>query len=801
MSTISKNIQQGALKTNYRSANSWNISSSSFDGPNTYSYSRSVFDDGYDTIINRSGNAVYSIGGGRTLGKKTPPTSWDISNLTPSGGYAFFNPYTDTGTSVVFSNDGNSVIIGGTSNAYIQYNLASPWDISNSSMVSGTSYVKSFVNKYFITEDGTRMYTIEDTRVLKQYSLSTPFDLKTATLVGSYTMPFTGTFSVSSAQDLYVRPDGTEVFILDSNGSSSRVSRFTLTTPWNITTASYLIYFLTIGSQESTPIAFTFKPDGTGMYVWGNGRRIYYYKFFVAWDRTSAVSQGAVLNFSNGLGPNNFITTSFALSADGYNAYIISWSKQVVRKYVANTAWDYTTVPLDAYYYPMHAQEYSLMNRLAHQSTRIWTPKPDGTKMFFSNGNLNVMGDMTSPNDLTTLNIPHTDGGISFKSAGIGHTYITYDYSKLYTTARNNRLYEYTMNGSFSVAGISNTSTNVYIANNFTSFTMSNNNMDVYLCYNYFDTTVYRYKMSNAANLSSITYVNALSVAGTSYGVDSLSLKNDNTRLYVNAKNKLIMFDYALTANPSNTSISITTSYPGQKLLTNTSLDYPIGLYFKPDGTKLYIGDYKDGTLLTYNLSTPWDIQTATYSSATVIYYSASDTIGRLYITRDGTTIYHMAYTNSFDWYRVTKTVYSNPWIFSGGTQVFSTILTDFPFRNILFSNDGTKAYASNATSIVEYSLSTPWDITTKALTYTLIGDFSDNLVISPSGNAIYTSYLYQIKKIPLSTNWSLATNQTPIVYTQSQSNNVVGLAFDTGGNNIFTLGFDRSNLFSYSIG
>ncbi|MBA7589123.1 hypothetical protein ES708_31198 [subsurface metagenome] len=41
----------------------------------------------------------------------------------------------------------------------------------------------------------------------------------------------------------------------------------------------------------------------------------------------------------------------------------------------------------------------------------------------------------------------------------------------------------------------------------------------------------------------------------------------------------------------------------------------PNGVFFKPDGTKMYIMGYATDTVYQYSLSTAWDVSTATYDA------------------------------------------------------------------------------------------------------------------------------------------------------------------------------------------
>jgi hypothetical protein len=95
-----------------------------------------------------------------------------------------------------------------------------------------------------------------------QYTLSTAWNVSTAT--------FLQTLSVSgqelNPQDLSFTNDGTRMFLLGSSGDDVNV--YNLTTPWDISTATSVGAF-SVAGQETGPAGLFIKPDGTKMYVVG----------------------------------------------------------------------------------------------------------------------------------------------------------------------------------------------------------------------------------------------------------------------------------------------------------------------------------------------------------------------------------------------------------------------------------------------------------------------------------------------------------------------------------------------------
>ncbi len=111
--------------------------------------------------------------------------------------------------------------------------------------------------------NGTKMYTIGNTgdRVY-QYSLSTAYDISTA----SYdNVSFSVSGQEGAAFSVHFKPDGTKMYVLGNDYDAA--FQYSLSTAFDISTASYDGLQLLVSSQASVPMSIIFKPDGTKMYI------------------------------------------------------------------------------------------------------------------------------------------------------------------------------------------------------------------------------------------------------------------------------------------------------------------------------------------------------------------------------------------------------------------------------------------------------------------------------------------------------------------------------------------------------
>jgi hypothetical protein len=154
----------------------------------------------------------------------------------------------------------------------------------------------------------------------------------------------------------------------------------------------------------------------------------------------------------------------------------------------------------------------------------------------------------------------------------------------------------------------------------------------------------------------------------------------------------------------------------------------------------MFVGDFQNDEIYEYTLSTPWDVTTKSFIA------SAS---------------------------------------FSGSSE-----------RSIYLKPDGTRLYSNNVitttSSLYEYTLSTPWDVTT--LTFSQSKDLSQygsserGLFIKPDGTKLYTVSLFpsRINEYNLSTPYSIST----LSFNQSASlsTNPFDVGFSSNGEKIYIL-------------
>jgi hypothetical protein len=211
-------------------------------------------------------------------------------------------------------------------------------------------------------------------------------------------------------------------------------------------------------------------------------------------------------------------------------------------------------------------------------------------------------------------------------------------------------------------------------------------------------------------------------------------------------------------------------------------INYVFNAYISPDGVNFYVlgtpgSSYNstDTYIYWFKLTTPWDITTAQFQSKFNLsgylnqqFISTGLPVYGLYFSRDGRNLY--TYPAPSGYIRnLIQLRLGEPWDIRTIYYSDKIVPINWNYRfGLIFKPDGTKMYISD-TSIIEFSLATPWDITTIT---NLDGDarlFVDNYKIyayyfKPDGSGVYVTGIdtsaynrpAEIRYCDLLTPWSL---------------------------------------------
>jgi len=239
------------------------------------------------TFLTIAASATTSGGGG-----SPPVAAWNNISTASYANKSFFVAAQE-GTNfrgLTFSADGSKAYIHGQSEVIYQYTLSTPWDISTGSYVSKSFSTATQIASgggIFFKSDGTAVYVIDwSNDIVYQYTLSTPWDISTASYASKSFSIATQEFN-ATGEELFISSDGTRLFIV--GWGTDNVYSYTMSTAWDISTASYDSKSFSVVTQDANPTSLSFHPDGKKMYIAGfSSKAIFQYTLGTAWDLSTA---------------------------------------------------------------------------------------------------------------------------------------------------------------------------------------------------------------------------------------------------------------------------------------------------------------------------------------------------------------------------------------------------------------------------------------------------------------------------------------------------------------------------------
>ena len=245
------------------------------------------------------------------------------------------------------------------------------------------------------------------------------------------------------------------------------------------------------------------------------------------------------------------------------------------------------------------------------------------------------------------------------------------------------------------------------------------------------------YWIDAAWDVSTAVYLQEFSVAAKETHPDEVFFKPDGTKMYTMGSTGDTVDEYDLS-----TAWDVSTAVYLQEFSVAAKEAYPTGVFFKPDGTKMYTIGRDGDTVDEYDLSTAWDISTAVYLQEFSVAAKEEYPQG-VFFKPDGTKMYTIGYAGS----TVDEYDLSTAWNVSTAVflQQFGVGVKEIYPLGVFFKSDGTKMYTigRDGDTVDEYDLSTAWDVSTAVY----LQEFSvaakeaspSGVFFKPDGTKMYT--------------------------------------------------------------
>jgi hypothetical protein len=260
----------------------------------------------------------------------------------------------------------------------------------------------------------------------------------------------------------------------------------------------------------------------------------------------------------------------------------------------------------------------------------------------------------------------------------------------------------------------------------------------------------------------------------------------------------------ALTKNSNEFDTSNTTN-------GSTTLTGPTGMYFKPDGLKLYIVGYASDSVHAFTLSTAWDITTTSFDNVTYNTSSQEAQPYSLTFNPDGTMMFVGGNSDALYRYNL-----STAWDISTASHHSTRTTSAKSVYDVTFKPDGTEAWMLlNDNKVYLCTMTTAWDLSTMTITGTYNDFISQgtphNFLWNEDGtvgfNVQENSYLAY--SYAASTAYDITTLSTVLDSAVLKDGDGVtgvnrrknGIAFGNDGKYFYTVGYEDGIVYQYNAG
>jgi len=428
--------------------------------------------------------------------------------------------------------------------------------------------------------DGTKMFVVDTSGddEVDEYTLSTAFDVSTASFVDSFSVSEQDT----NPTDLAFSSDGAKMFVLGDDGDD--VNEYTLSTAFDVSTASFVDSF-PVAAQEIIPDGLAFSSDGTKMLVvGGSGEDVNEYTLSTAFDVSTASFVDSFPVAAQDTNP-----TGVAFSSDGTKMFVLDFGASAVNEYTLISPFSLFPTFVDSF--SVAAQEIDPAG-IAFST--------DGTKMFV----LDFFGEAVNEYTLSTAFDVSTASFVDSFSVAAQETNPTdvafsSDGTKMFVVGfSGDDINEYTLSTAFDVSTASFVGSFSVAAQdtNPLGLAFSSDGAKMFVVGNDGD-DVYEYTLSTAFDVSTASFVGSFSVAAQDTFPLGLAFSSDGAKMFVLGDDGDDVNEYTLHTTLLPTFVG-SFSVAAQE----TS---PSGIAFSSDGTKMFVVGFDGAAVYEYNISIP----------------------------------------------------------------------------------------------------------------------------------------------------------------------------------------------------
>lgn len=574
-----------------------------------------------------------------------------------------------------------------TGTAAVGYNLAGASYDSVSFDISGQeggAFGLAFNN------DGTKMYVTGYTSdAINQYSLSTAFDISTA----SYdSVQFSFLSQDTTPISAMFNNDGTKIYVVGRTNLS--IFQYSLSTAFDVSTTSYDSVSFSVSSQDSSPYNLDFNSDGTKMYMVGDtNNAIYQYSLSSGFDLSTASYDSVSLTVTSQDGSPYGIR----FKSDGTKLYMIGTNNKTIYQYSLTTAFDLSTASYDSVSFSVSSQE-NLPTNLVFNN--------NGTKMYVVGYSGDNVYQYTTSSTIAAKTLDMSTGTV-FEVTPTADTRIGLSNPAASgTVSQATLLLDGAGVSGYDISNASDPSITLSSANDPTGIAFKSDGTKLFIAQ--FDADqIVEYALSTAWDVSTGSQTTTFSVLSQDTWVSGLAFKSDGTSFYISGRSN----DYAYQYNMTTAWDISTASYASKSMYLGSQGGQPYGIQFNSDGTKAAVVN-DTNSIYEYNLSTAWDISTGSYASASFSFASQSTGARSFAYNDDGTKMFLNSYSDDTVYQYSLSTAYRpSTATYDSISYAYGALTTS---TGIAFGDSGKKMYLNNFSpdGIHQYDTAAPATIT-----------------------------------------------------------------------------------------
>ena len=305
----------------------------------------------------------------------------------------------------------------------------------------------------------------------------------------------------------------------------------------------------------------------------------------------------------------------------------------------------------------------------------------------------------------------------------------------------------------------------------------------------------------------------AFRVNGEETSAQDVEFNDDGTRMYIVGNAGDDITEYSLSSAWNVSSATFTDTFDAQAAIVTflgSGGDQLTGMSFNNDGSKLYVLDRRSDDVFEFDLSTNYDVSTA---GAVVNNLPVSgENNGRdISFNDDGSEIYVIgAQGDDINVFPLPSAYDLSSFVTSTNTNFTLPGSVENVPQALLIDDAGTTFWVAGSTDdeIKEYTLSTAFDFSS-TITFVEATPFPTKeinprgMVFNDDGTKLFVAGDAQnyVNEIALSTPYDISTGAlTTVLFVNNEESNIRGLAFNSSGTTLYIIGSNGQEINGYDL-